>query len=76
LKKLWQVRELSTVAILVIEILFFTWWLWPEGTRSHPFLNAKQRAAHPQVLGDLRHRRRRRLDRDHLGRGRSLPGRG
>jgi ribose/xylose/arabinose/galactoside ABC-type transport system permease subunit len=40
LKKLWQVRELSTVAILVIEILFFTWWLWPEGTRSHPFLNA------------------------------------
>jgi ribose/xylose/arabinose/galactoside ABC-type transport system permease subunit len=40
LKKLWQVRELSTVAILVIEILFFTWWLWPDGTRSHPFLNA------------------------------------
>jgi ribose/xylose/arabinose/galactoside ABC-type transport system permease subunit len=40
LKKLWQVRELSTVAILVFEILFFTWWLWPDGSRSHPFLNA------------------------------------
>jgi len=40
LKKLWEVRELSTVAILVLEILFFTWWLWPEGNRSHPFLNA------------------------------------
>jgi ribose/xylose/arabinose/galactoside ABC-type transport system permease subunit len=40
LKKLWQIRELSTVVILVLEILFFTWWLWPDGTRSHPFLNA------------------------------------
>jgi ribose transport system permease protein len=40
LKKLWQVRELSTVAILVFEVLFFTWYLWPDGTRSHPFLNA------------------------------------
>jgi ribose/xylose/arabinose/galactoside ABC-type transport system permease subunit len=40
MKKIWEVRELSTVAILVLEILFFTWWLWPEGTRSHPFLNA------------------------------------
>ena len=40
MKKLWEVRELSTVAILVLEILFFTWWLWPEGNRSHPFLNA------------------------------------
>ena len=40
MKKLWEVRELSTVAILVLEILFFTWWLWPEGARSHPFLNA------------------------------------
>jgi len=39
-KKLWQIRELSTVAILVVEILFFTWWLWPEAGRSHPFLNA------------------------------------
>jgi len=39
-KKLWQIRELSTVAILVLEVLFFTWWLWPESGRSHPFLNA------------------------------------
>lgn len=34
-----HVRELSTVAILIAEILFFAWYLWPEGTRSHPFLN-------------------------------------
>lgn len=40
MKKLWEIRELSTVAILVFEVLFFTWWLWPDGTRSHPFLNA------------------------------------
>ena len=40
MNKLWQVRELSTVAILVIEVLFFTWYLWPDGNRSHPFLNA------------------------------------
>jgi ribose/xylose/arabinose/galactoside ABC-type transport system permease subunit len=39
-KKLWEVRELSTVAILLLEILFFTWYLWPEGDRPHPFLNA------------------------------------
>jgi ribose transport system permease protein len=25
--------------ILVLEILFFTWWLWPEPGRSHPFFN-------------------------------------
>jgi len=40
MKKIWQIRELSTVAILVLEVLFFTWWLWPEAERSHPFLNA------------------------------------
>jgi len=40
LRKLWQVRELSSVAILVIEILFFAWYLWPDGERRHPFLNA------------------------------------
>jgi ribose/xylose/arabinose/galactoside ABC-type transport system permease subunit len=34
-------RELSTVAILIAEILFFTWYLWPEAGRSHPFLNAE-----------------------------------
>jgi ribose/xylose/arabinose/galactoside ABC-type transport system permease subunit len=38
--KPWQAREFSTVGILVLEILFFTWWLWPEGSRTHPFLNA------------------------------------
>ena len=37
--RLWEVREISTVAILAIEIAFFTWYLWPEGGRSHPFLN-------------------------------------
>ena len=41
MKRLWHVRELSTIAILVVEILFFTWYLWPEGNRSHPFLNAE-----------------------------------
>ena len=39
MKRLWQVRELSTVAILAVEIAFFTWWLWPEAGRTHPFLN-------------------------------------
>lgn len=39
MKRLWQVRELSTVAILAVEIVFFTWWLWPEAGRTHPFLN-------------------------------------
>lgn len=40
MRKLWEVRELSTVVILALEILFFTWYLWPEGSRTHPFLNA------------------------------------
>ncbi len=40
MKKLWQAREFSTVVILALEILFFTWWLWPDGSRTHPFLNA------------------------------------
>jgi ribose/xylose/arabinose/galactoside ABC-type transport system permease subunit len=39
-KKLWHLRELSTVAILVLEILFFSWWLWPDANRAHPFLNS------------------------------------
>jgi ribose/xylose/arabinose/galactoside ABC-type transport system permease subunit len=38
--RLWHARELSTVAILAIEVIFFTWYLWPAGARSHPFLNA------------------------------------
>ena len=33
-------RELSTVAILALEIAFFTWYLWPGERRPHPFLNA------------------------------------
>jgi ribose/xylose/arabinose/galactoside ABC-type transport system permease subunit len=40
-KRFWHVRELSTVAILVFEIIFFGWYLWPDGTRAHPFLNAE-----------------------------------
>ena len=39
MKALWRVREVSTIAILVAEILFFTWYLWPDGNRPHPFLN-------------------------------------
>jgi ribose/xylose/arabinose/galactoside ABC-type transport system permease subunit len=38
-RKLWEVRELSTVLILVLEIVFFGWYLRPDGGRSHPFLN-------------------------------------
>jgi ribose/xylose/arabinose/galactoside ABC-type transport system permease subunit len=38
-KRFWHVRELSTVAILLLEILFFGWYLWPDGNRPHPFLN-------------------------------------
>jgi ribose transport system permease protein len=33
-------RELSTAAILVVEVLFFAWYLWPEAGRAHPFLSA------------------------------------
>jgi ribose/xylose/arabinose/galactoside ABC-type transport system permease subunit len=39
-KSLWRAREFSTVAILVVEVLFFTWYLWPEAGRSHPFFNS------------------------------------
>lgn len=38
-RRAWHVRELSTVAILLAEIIFFGWYLWPEGDRAHPFLN-------------------------------------
>jgi ribose transport system permease protein len=38
-KKWWHARELSTVAILALEVVFFTWYLWPEAGQSHPFLN-------------------------------------
>src|SRR4029434_2813256 len=40
-KRFRAVRELSTVAILIAEILFFAWYLWPEPGRAHPFLNAE-----------------------------------
>jgi len=40
MKKLLRIREFSTVVILLLEILFFTWWLWPDGSRTHPFFNA------------------------------------
>jgi ribose transport system permease protein len=38
-KRLRQVRELSTLAILLAEVVFFAWYLWPESERPHPFLN-------------------------------------
>ena len=34
MKRPWQAREFSTVVILVLEMLFFTWWLWPEPGRG------------------------------------------
>jgi ribose/xylose/arabinose/galactoside ABC-type transport system permease subunit len=40
-KQLRGVRELSTVAILIAEVLFFAWYLWPEAGRAHPFLNGE-----------------------------------
>lgn len=40
MKQLRANRELSTVAILIAEVLFFAWYLWPEAGRAHPFLNA------------------------------------
>ncbi len=39
MKRPWHAREFSTVAILVAEVLFFAWYLWPESGR-HPFVNA------------------------------------
>ena len=38
MKRLWQVREFSTLMILVLEVAFFTWYLWPS-SGGHPFLN-------------------------------------
>lgn len=37
----WKTRELSTLLLLFLEILFFAWYLWPEGGRRHPFLNGE-----------------------------------
>ena len=39
MKPFWRAREFSTLAILLGEVLFFTWYLWPEPGRSHPFMN-------------------------------------
>src|SRR5262245_17079164 len=39
MKKWLHAREASTVAILVAEVLLFTWYLWPEAGRTHPFFN-------------------------------------
>ena len=40
MRAMWKLRELSTVAILLVEVLFFAWYLAPDGDRPHPFLNA------------------------------------
>jgi ribose/xylose/arabinose/galactoside ABC-type transport system permease subunit len=39
MRRLWRAREVSTLVILVAEVLFFAWYLWPEAGRSHPFVN-------------------------------------
>lgn len=39
MKPIWRAREFSTILILALEILFFTWYLWPPGGGTHPFLN-------------------------------------
>jgi ribose/xylose/arabinose/galactoside ABC-type transport system permease subunit len=39
IKALWKTRELSTLCVLALEIAFFTWYLWPEAGRAHPFFN-------------------------------------
>jgi ribose/xylose/arabinose/galactoside ABC-type transport system permease subunit len=39
MKEIWRVREFSTLIILMLEVAFFAWYLWPETDRSHPFLN-------------------------------------
>ena len=41
MKRLWRIRELSTLAILGAEIAFFAWYLWPDGGRAHPFFNSE-----------------------------------
>jgi len=38
--RLFRVRELSTLLILLFEIVFFAWYLWPEAGR-HPFVNGE-----------------------------------
>ncbi len=36
--RFWHAREFSTLVILILEVAFFTWYLWPE-SGSHPFFN-------------------------------------
>jgi ribose/xylose/arabinose/galactoside ABC-type transport system permease subunit len=36
---LWRTREVSTLFVLALEVAFFTWYLWPDGARAHPFFN-------------------------------------
>ena len=38
--RVWRIREASTLAILLLEILFFGWYLWPDSGTYHPFLNS------------------------------------
>jgi ribose/xylose/arabinose/galactoside ABC-type transport system permease subunit len=40
MRRWWHARELSSLAILAAELLFFTWYLWPDAGR-HPFLNVE-----------------------------------
>ncbi len=39
MKPFWRAREFSTLAILALELLFFTYYLWPAGGGAHPFFN-------------------------------------
>jgi ribose transport system permease protein len=39
--RFWKVRELSTLLLLLAEVLFFTWYLWPAGGGRHPFVNGE-----------------------------------
>jgi ribose/xylose/arabinose/galactoside ABC-type transport system permease subunit len=39
LASMWRVREVSTLVILILEVLFFGWYLWPAEGGRHPFLN-------------------------------------
>ena len=75
-KKLWQVRELSTVVILVARdpVLHLVAVAGRRPAASVP--QRRQRPADPEVLVDLRHRGDRRRDRDHLRRHRSRARRG
>lgn len=40
MRRVWKLREVSTLVILAIEVVFFGWYLSPGDGRAHPFLNA------------------------------------